>query len=340
MRKAVLILPYFGKFNNYFNLFLRSCSYNTDFDWLIFTDDDTKYNYPENVHRIQMDFEQFKKLAQEKFDFPLALSTPYKLCDFRPAYGYLFNQWIHDYEYWGYCDCDLIFGNLNKLVTPLLSQGYDKIFAAGHLTLYRNTEYNNCRFMHSYGDFGEVYRKAFSDPDSKVFDESYFAVNIQRIFEDEHCSLYTHDLSFNVSQVWNPATRIRYSADEHRWRECCNLNELVYWYDGSLYGVRKHSGKLVRQEYAYIHLQLRRMNVQGDVVSSPAVWVTGQSFIARPSIPQSSVDFTKDLHHSLHALLTIQQLKRFKHFLHEARYKTDWPLISKEPCWEHNPYVK
>ena len=35
--KAIFIIPYFGHFNNYFQLFLNSCAYNRDFDWLIFT---------------------------------------------------------------------------------------------------------------------------------------------------------------------------------------------------------------------------------------------------------------------------------------------------------------
>ena len=35
MKKGVLILPYFGKFNNYFPLFLKSCGYNPSYDFLI-----------------------------------------------------------------------------------------------------------------------------------------------------------------------------------------------------------------------------------------------------------------------------------------------------------------
>ena len=51
MLKKILIIPYFGKFNNYFELWLKSCEYNTDFDWLIFTDDKTNYQYLEPAHQ-------------------------------------------------------------------------------------------------------------------------------------------------------------------------------------------------------------------------------------------------------------------------------------------------
>ena len=30
--KKALIVPYFGKFNNYFPLWLKSCEYNNDYD--------------------------------------------------------------------------------------------------------------------------------------------------------------------------------------------------------------------------------------------------------------------------------------------------------------------
>ena len=55
------------------------------------------------------------------------------------VHGFLFEKYIKDFDYWGHCDCDLIFGNLEKNVTPLLNEDYDKLFAAGHLTIYKNT---------------------------------------------------------------------------------------------------------------------------------------------------------------------------------------------------------
>lgn len=33
MQKIIIILPYFGKFSNYFNLFLKSCEKNHTIDW-------------------------------------------------------------------------------------------------------------------------------------------------------------------------------------------------------------------------------------------------------------------------------------------------------------------
>ena len=44
--KIVMILPYFGKLPNYFDLWLQSAEKNSTIDWLIYTDDFTAYNYP------------------------------------------------------------------------------------------------------------------------------------------------------------------------------------------------------------------------------------------------------------------------------------------------------
>ena len=60
-KKCVFIIPYFGQFKNYFSLFLESCAYNTDFDWIIFTDNEDSFDYSRNVKKIQMTFEKFTR---------------------------------------------------------------------------------------------------------------------------------------------------------------------------------------------------------------------------------------------------------------------------------------
>ena len=98
-KKCVFILPYFGKFNNYFPLFLKSCEKNPTYNWLIFTDCKEKYNYPENVDVVDMTLQELKKKAEDKFGFQISMETPYKLCDYKPAYGEIFSKEFLD----GFC---------------------------------------------------------------------------------------------------------------------------------------------------------------------------------------------------------------------------------------------
>ena len=98
MKKCCFIIPYFGKLPNYFPVFLKTCAFNKDYDWLIFSDDCSKYELPINVKIINLEFVDLKEKIKNKFkDFEIDLSYPYKLCDYKPAYGYIFEEYLKIY---------------------------------------------------------------------------------------------------------------------------------------------------------------------------------------------------------------------------------------------------
>ena len=72
---------------------------------------------PQNVKIVRCTFGELKEKFQKKLDVPLVLENAYKLCDYKQFYGYLFSEYLCGYDYWGYCDCDLIFGNIRRFVT-------------------------------------------------------------------------------------------------------------------------------------------------------------------------------------------------------------------------------
>ena len=101
-----------------------------------------------------------------EFDFSIYLDHPYKLCDYKPAYGYIFAEYAHGYDYWGHCDMtDCIFGNLRKFLSDDFLSGADKFMFLGHMTLYRNTD--------------EINRRIFEDV-------SFRENNLQKIFGSKH----------------------------------------------------------------------------------------------------------------------------------------------------------
>ena len=65
--KVAIIVPYFGTLPNYFQLFLDSCESNRKFEWLIFSDDTTRFHYPKNVPFTKMSFQECRELVQSKF---------------------------------------------------------------------------------------------------------------------------------------------------------------------------------------------------------------------------------------------------------------------------------
>lgn len=145
----LLIIPYFGKFNNFFPFFLESCKNNSSVNWLIVTDDRTKYNYPPNIKVIYMTFAQLKNKIEDCFPFKISLEKPYKLCDYKPAYGMIFNDEIQGYDFWGYCDNDLIFGDIRSFLTEEILRDREKVLSRGHLSLYRNNPRMNSFFQTS-----------------------------------------------------------------------------------------------------------------------------------------------------------------------------------------------
>lgn len=164
----LLILPYFGRFNNYFPHFLMSCRNNPTVNWLIITDDKTDYDYPENVKVVYTTFPELRERVQASFDFPVTLESPYKLCDYKPAYGYIFNDEIKGYDFWGYCDNDLIFGDIRSFLTDDVLNGKEKVLSRGHLSLYRNNSFMNTFFKEHTEGF---YRTALSSNRGYSFDE-------------------------------------------------------------------------------------------------------------------------------------------------------------------------
>ncbi len=287
-RACAFILPYFGKFNNYFPLFLQSFSCNTEFDLLLFTDSDVNYIYPSNVKVFKTTLDRVRERAEEKLEFKICLSTPYKLCDYKPSYGFLFEEYIKEYEYWGHCDCDLIFGNLNQMLLPLLNEGYDKIFAAGHLTLYKNSEENNRRFMKKY--MGQLlYQKVFTTNEICVFDEDVKGNNVHSIFLEDGAKVYDGDISMNVTSHFARFRRSYYNSGKKKftWEpfKCARY----YWDNGNIVAIEydRVQKTLKCTNYIYIHLQLRKMRMKQSVIGHKIIQILPDRFVPVIRLPET-----------------------------------------------------
>ena len=144
---AALILPYYGKFPNYFPLWLKSAGANTDFTFMIFTDIDMSgCNIPPNVQVHAMTLEEIRLRASLHLHFEPVLETPYKLCDYKPMFGLIFQDWLEGYDFWGYVDPDVIWGRMSRFITDDIMDRYDRIYQHGHLQLFRNNG-EVCRFI-------------------------------------------------------------------------------------------------------------------------------------------------------------------------------------------------
>jgi hypothetical protein len=147
--KIILLLPYFGKWPEYLNLYFKGCELNQWLDILFITDCEIPEKYPPNVKFIKSNLSIVSNLIAENLGLSgFSLPFSYKLCDFKPSYGCIFKEYIKGYDYWGYGDIDLIYGDLKSKVIHEMEQGFDIISAraeivSGSFTLIKNNKYNN-----------------------------------------------------------------------------------------------------------------------------------------------------------------------------------------------------
>ena len=254
MNNICLIIPYFGKFPNYFQLWLNSVKYNPDIAFLIFTDDDTDYDYPSNVTVVKTTFDSIRKRIKNKYNFRVPLKSPYKLCDFKVAYGDIFQKELEEYNYWGYCDVDLIFGNIKKFITDDILEEYEKINIHGHLSIYKNNEKMRVLYKRKYKDLVN-YKNAFSTNWIYHFDEypgmAYIAqrAKVKMIDIEDYADI--DRFSYKFLKVYD------HSEKENDSNE---IVQIFKWNRGVLTNIIKDNQQLVEYEMMYIHLQKRQMS--------------------------------------------------------------------------------
>lgn len=288
MQKILLILPYFGKFPPYFSLFLQSCRHNPTIDWLLLTDNRESYDYPKNMQVVYTDFSAIQSEIQQKFDVPIILHQPYKLCDYRPAYGYLFRDYLDGYDFWGHCDLDLIFGDLRAFFTDEKLAMYDKVGHLGHLTLYRNTPEVNTLFTATVD--GRVrYHEVFSTEQSCIFDE-WDDLSINQMFLRTGKRLWLWDDFFDAYPYDDNLVRAARDIDfeDYSWTPKIDRTpRWISWENGKIYAHVRKNTSWEKEELAYAHFQKRDMAVNCPADGQP-FWCLPNRFVPmdRPTAQQ------------------------------------------------------
>lgn len=322
MEKIIFIIPYFGKFNNYFNLFLKSCEKNKDLcDWLIFTDDRTDYDYPENIIVKYTSWEEIQKFIQSKFEFPIALDKPYKLCDFKPAYGYIFEDYIEGYEFWGHCDIDLIWGNFKHFWKPEIYTFYKKIFNLGHCTIFHNDIVNNRMFLKKLNG-KERFKIVYMQNENCSFDEEYND-SINNIYRQYHIPIFEQSFAANLYTKTSNfrLTNMNKVCDKYIVEQ--NSKNFFVWNDGTLRRYFYKDRVLIEKEYLYIHFQSRKMKVNLKDTNCKLYKVIPNSFddleVSMDEINIGNVKRIKLKHFNMHyfTLRTSNLLKKIRKRLNQ-----------------------
>lgn len=252
MKTICYVVPYFGKFpEKGFKLWLMSCKTNPTINWIIFTDDRTKYDYPDNVKVYYCSFDDIRKRFQDHFDFPIVLDRGWKLCDYRVAYGEIFAEELKGFDFWGNCDIDLIWGNIRQFLTDDILSSYDKIGFCGHSILYKNTPEVNSRYKTIVN--GKLdYKTAFSESEGHAFDE----VGIQNIYEDLNIESYDEVHFANLTK-YETGFHLDFTPENEEYK---NKKQIFTWDNGTITRYYLHKNEIYTEEYMYIHFWCRPMS--------------------------------------------------------------------------------
>jgi hypothetical protein len=164
------IIPYSGtQAPVYLPLFLNSCKHNLKYRFLFFTDLKINNPLPSNVEIIPFTKEYLEELILRNTGIKANLDRFYKICDFKPVFGEIFKDYIQT-PFWGHTDIDLVYGDLDKFLTPILDDydifSFRREYHTGSFAIYRNTPEVN-------GLYRKInnYKETLSHPLHFAFDE-------------------------------------------------------------------------------------------------------------------------------------------------------------------------
>lgn len=188
MKSIVILIDYFGSWPGWFPIFLASCQSNETIDWIIRTDCGTPDHVPTNVKIIRMTYRNYVADVSRNLGINFQPSGNYKICDIKPMYADMYCDDIKNYDYFGFGDLDVIYGDIRKfynedvLSHDVISTHADMV--SGHLALFRNTE---------------TLRKAYT----KIPRWRYYAENSEptRFDEDIYSCLFIERENINADAI-------------------------------------------------------------------------------------------------------------------------------------------
>ena len=246
MKSIVLIFPYFGQLPVQFGIWKASAINNPTIDFMFFTDTDVEPANNLIVHKMQ--FCDFQKIVQKAFDSPIVLDRPYKLCEYKQAYGYILQDYIKNYDFWGFGDLDLVYGDIRYFINDDILAKHSFFLGWGHLTILKNCEDCNTYFMKEVPGF-QSYKDAFSTSKITFFDE----------FNHQGCSDKWKDCRPQECWLEDPFDNVSKPKQAYHF---CSLNrgwkQVIFEYTNKkLYIIRFKNGITERKESLYAHFQHR-----------------------------------------------------------------------------------
>jgi len=188
--KKVFLQMMFGSKVPWFDQYVNDVQFLEKYGWYwkIFTPCDVQSRG--NVEVVPMSLNDFDKRIEDKCGFPPRnyidpkTETPHKLTsDYYPAYGFLMEEYIKGFDFWGHTNWDVIYGRLDHFFPDTLLEKSDIVADEnneinGPFTVYRNNAKTNSIFM-----LVEGWKEMFKEHELFTFDEYHMTKKVQEMSE-------------------------------------------------------------------------------------------------------------------------------------------------------------
>ena len=96
-------------------------------DFIFYTDCPLPKHRYKNTIFHQCSYENYCQLISTKLGISYENPHPYKLTDLKPFIGFIHQEELRDYDFWGMGDLDLVYGNLSMIINDSNMDRYDVI---------------------------------------------------------------------------------------------------------------------------------------------------------------------------------------------------------------------
>ncbi len=176
----LMIAVHLGEQPPWLQAYLRSCELNPSVNWLLAVDWERLPETPANVRMRRITKDEIETLVTKRAGVRAKLAEPRKLCDYKVLYGTLFREECSGYDFWGFTDLDIIYGDIRRFVTDDVLRRYDVItacryYCVGHFTIMRNNKKLNNLYRKN-----RHYKKLLENESYAGFDEAAFTEILNR----------------------------------------------------------------------------------------------------------------------------------------------------------------
>lgn len=147
--RVALVIPYFTSAPPiWLGVNFYTCARQHNIDFIYFTDCEEivcMANGYANIVCHKLSFNGYCDIVSNRLGIDFHPEHAYKLCDLKPFYGFIHQDILKEYDFWGYGDNDLVYGELDVLTNSRMLDAYDVVTTmaeriAGHFAIFRNND--------------------------------------------------------------------------------------------------------------------------------------------------------------------------------------------------------